>query len=83
MTWTFRPHANTIQGRGGSGCTAADRPVCPLVFSAIGWLTQGLVLVMQEEASLALLSLALILGAAPVAAMLALRCAGDADELVP
>jgi hypothetical protein len=29
------------------------------------------------------LSLALILGAAPVAAMLALRLAGDANEFVP
>jgi hypothetical protein len=49
----------------------------------VGWLTLGLVLVMREEASLAPLSFALIAGAAPVAAMLALRFVGDADEFVP
>ncbi len=82
MIWTSSPHANTIRRRGDSGRAAAGRPVCPVVFSMVGWLTQGLALVMQQEASLAPLSLLLILGAAPMAAMLAWRFAGDA-ELVP
>jgi hypothetical protein len=82
MTWTFEPHANTILRRSDSGRRAADPLVCPLVFSVVGWLVQCLVLARQGEAFLTLLSLALILGAAPLAAMLALRCVGDADELV-
>ena len=83
MIWTSGPRANTIHRRGDSGRAAADRPVCPLVFSMVGWLTLGIVLVMRAEASLAPLSFALIAGAAPVAAMLALRFVGDADEFVP
>jgi hypothetical protein len=83
MNWTFEPHANTIRRHGDSGLGAADRLLCPLVFSVVGWLVHGLVLAMQGEAFLTSLSLALILGAAPLAAILALRCVGDADEIVP
>jgi hypothetical protein len=77
------PHPGTIDRRGDAGRTAADPWACLLVFSVVGLLTDCLALVMQSETSLAPLSLALVAGAAPVAAMAALRFAGNADERVP
>jgi hypothetical protein len=52
---------------------AADRLTCPLGFSAAGLLTNCLALAMQGEPSLMPLRIALIAGAAPVAALVALR----------
>jgi membrane protein implicated in regulation of membrane protease activity len=74
------PHPGTIDRRGDAGRTATDPPACLLVFSMAGLLTDGLALVMQGETSF---SLALVAVAAPVAAMVALRFAGNADERVP
>jgi len=72
MAWISRSHAKTIHRHGDSGRAAADHPVCPLVFSMVGLLTDCLALLMQDEASLVPLSFILIAGSAPVAAMLAL-----------
>ena len=54
----------------------------PLAFSLVGLLTHCLALVMQGEPSLASLRFALIVSAAPVAALAALRFVGNADEFV-
>jgi len=54
----------------------------PLAFSLVGLLTHCLALVMQGEPSLASLRFTLIVSAAPVAALAALRFVGNADELV-
>jgi hypothetical protein len=77
------PHPGTIDRRGDAGRTAADPLACLLVFSMAGLLTDGLALLMRGETSLAPFSLALVEVAAPVAAMVALRFAGNADERVP
>jgi hypothetical protein len=78
------PHPGTIDRRGDAGRTATDPPACCLlVFSMAGLLTDGLALLMRGETSLAPFSLALVEVAAPVAAMVALRFAGNADERVP
>jgi hypothetical protein len=53
-----------------------------LVFSLVGLLTHCLALVLQGEPSLGSLRVTLIVGAAPVAALAALRFIGNADELV-
>jgi hypothetical protein len=52
----------------------------PLAFSLVGLLTHCVALAMQGEPSLASLRFALIAGAAPVAALAALRFVGNADE---
>jgi hypothetical protein len=73
MVWISGPHPKPIRWHDDSGRSAADHLVCPLVFSLLGLLTDCLALSFQDEASLVPLSFVLIAGAAPVAAMLALR----------
>lgn len=53
-----------------------------LAFSSVGLLTRCLALVMQGEPSLAWLRFTLIVDAAPMAALAALRFIGKADERV-
>jgi hypothetical protein len=67
------PHPGTTHRRSYRGRAAADHLACLLVFSMGGLLTDCLALLMQGETSLALSSFALIAGAAPLAAMVALR----------
>ena len=57
-------------------------PVGPLAFSLVGLLTDRLALMMQDQSSLASLRFALIAGAAPLAAISALRLIGNADERI-
>jgi hypothetical protein len=73
-----RPTA--MQGRGDSRRDGADHLFATLVFSLVGLLTACLALVMQGETALAPLRFGLIAGAAPIAAMVALRLAGHTDE---
>ena len=51
-----------------------------LAFSLVGLLTHCLALLMQGEPSLASLRFSLIVSAAPLAALAALRFIGNADE---
>ena len=74
------PHSRIIHWRGDPGRTAANDLVCLLVFSIGGLLTDCVALVMQDKASLAPLGFVLIAGAAPVAAMVALRFVGNAGD---
>jgi hypothetical protein len=75
MASLFRPtaHSKTVHGSADSSRGAADRLTCPLAFSAAGLLANCLALAMQGEPSLMPLRIALIAGAAPVAALVALR----------
>ncbi|WMT75213.1 hypothetical protein [Bradyrhizobium sp. Ash2021] len=75
MASMFNPtsHSGTIHGPTDSSRDADDRLTCPLAFSAVGLLASCLALAIQDEASLDALRVALILGAAPVAALVALR----------
>jgi hypothetical protein len=75
MVSVFNPtsHSRTIHGPTDSSRAAATRLTCPLAFSAAGLLANCLALAMQGEPSLMLLRIALIAGAAPVAALVALR----------
>jgi hypothetical protein len=75
MASMFSPtsHSKTVLGPADFGRRAADRLTCPLAFSAAGLLTNCLALAMQGEPSLMPLRIALIAGAAPVAALVALR----------
>jgi len=75
MAWTFNPtsHLRIIHRPTDSSRGADDRLTCPLAFSAAGLLASCLALAIQDEASLDALRIALILGAAPVAALVALR----------
>jgi hypothetical protein len=75
--------SRTIHRRGEPGRVTAGHLVGPLFFSLVGLLMHCLALLMHGEASLAPLRFALIAGAAPVAAMVALRFIGDADEPLP
>jgi hypothetical protein len=52
----------------------------PLAFSIAGLLTHGLALAMQGEPALVLLRAYLIMGAAPIAALVALRFAAKACQ---
>jgi hypothetical protein len=78
-----RPNPRTARRHGRAGRTAAADLVCLLVFSLGALLTDGLALMMQAETPLAPLSFALIAGAAPMAATVALRSVGHADERLP
>jgi hypothetical protein len=73
MASIYSPHPRAVHRRGDPSRTAADHLVCLLVFSVGGLLTDCLALLMPDEASLAPLRFVLIAGAAPVAAMVALR----------
>ena len=72
---------STAVRRGASSRANANLPASLLVFSLVGLLTDGLVLAMPNEASLAPLRFVLIAGAAPMAAMVALRFVGPADAV--
>lgn len=61
----------------------ADHLAGPLAFSVAGLLTHALALTMQGEPSLAPLRLYLIMGAAPIAALVALRFAAKARQHAP
>ena len=54
----------------------------PLAFSLVGLLTHCVALLMQNEPSLASLRFSLIVSAAPVAALAALRFIDNANEFV-
>ena len=62
---------------------SAGHLVGPLAFSIAGLLTHGFALAMQGEPSLALLRVYLIMGAAPIAALVALRFAAKAPQHAP
>jgi hypothetical protein len=66
-------HSRTIHGPADSGRDADDRLTCPLAFSAAGLLAICLALAMQDQPSLDALRACLIVGAGPVAALVALR----------
>jgi hypothetical protein len=66
-------HSKTVHGPTDSSRGAADRLTCPLAFSAAGLLANCLALAMQGEPSLVPLRIALIAGAAPMAALVSLR----------
>jgi hypothetical protein len=71
-------HARAIRRRrdhAGAGL------VCPLAFSLTGLVMNGLALMAPSEGGhLTLLGFALIAGAPPIAAMVALHFAGNSDE---
>lgn len=69
--------------RDDSGHGVADRLAGPLAFSVAGLLVHGLALTMQGEPSLALLRVYLIVSAAPIAALVALRFAAKARQHAP
>jgi len=75
MTWMFNPtsHSQAIRQPADSSRGAGDRLTCPLAFSAAGLLANCLALAIQDEPSLDALRAVLIMGAAPVAALVALR----------
>ena len=75
MAFIFNVHPKTARSRADADLTGL------LVFSWVGLLTDCLALVMQSEPSLASLRFTLIVGAAPLAALAALRFIGNADEL--
>jgi hypothetical protein len=77
------PDLKSIPRCDDSRCVDADRLAGPLAFSLAGLLTHGLALTMQGEPSLAPLRLYLIMGAAPIAALVALRFAAKARQLAP
>jgi len=62
---------------------AADGLAGPLAFSLAGLLTHSLALTMQGEPSLAPLRVYLIMAAAPIAALVALRFAAKARQHAP
>jgi len=66
-----------------SARATADRVAGPLAFSVAGLLTHGLALTTESEPSLALLRVYLIMGAAPIAALVALRFAAKAPQRAP
>jgi hypothetical protein len=76
MTSISSARPKSIYSHGDAGL------VGPLAFSLVGLLTDCLALMMQGEASLASLRFALIAGAAPMAALSALRLIDNADELI-
>ena len=75
MASMFSPtsHSRTVHRPTDSSHGADDRLTCPLAFSAVGLLANCLALAMQDEPSLDALRACLIMGAAPVAALVALR----------
>ena len=76
MASISNPHVKPAVRHSGPCRAAADPLVCPLVFSVVGLLTDGLALAMQGEVSLVPLSFALVVAAPPLAAMVALRFVG-------
>ena len=72
---------SSLQPKTTPPCGGTDL-IGPLAFSLVGLLTHCVALLMQGEPSLASLRLALILGAAPLAAISACRFVGNADELM-
>lgn len=74
--------STTIHRPGDSSRDGADHRFGPLVFSLVGLLADCLALLIQGETSLAPLRFGLIAGAAPIAALVALRLADHADEIV-
>lgn len=74
MASWFSPsgRAKTIHGPADSG-RAAERLTCPLAFSAAGLFANCLALAMQGDPALDSLRACLILGAAPIAALVSLR----------
>jgi hypothetical protein len=77
------PAPKTVFRRNDCGRATSDRLAGPLAFSVAGLLTHFLALTMQGEPSLALLRVYLIMGAAPLAALVALRFAAKARRHVP
>jgi hypothetical protein len=73
MTSIFNLSSRTIRPPADSGRGAGDRLTCPLAFSAAGLLANCLALAIQNEPSLDALRACLIMAAAPVAALVALR----------
>jgi hypothetical protein len=73
--------STTVHRRGDSSRDGADHLLGPLVFSLMGLLTDCLALVIRGEAALTPLRFALIAGAAPIAAMVALWLADHADDV--
>lgn len=69
-----------IERRRDADPARADDPVVLLVFSALALLSDLVALLMQGTAGAVPLRFALIAGAAPVAAMFALRLAGPVDD---
>jgi hypothetical protein len=69
----FSPTSRTLHRPADSSRGAGDRLTCPLAFSAAGLLANCLALAMQNEPSLDALRACLIMAAAPVAALVALR----------
>jgi len=76
MASISNPHVKPALRHSGPCRAVPDPLVCPLVFSVVGLLTDGLALAMQGEVSLVPLSLALVAAAPPLAAMVALRFVG-------
>jgi hypothetical protein len=77
------PHLKPVFRRDDSGRGAADHLAGPLAFSVVGLLTHGLALALQGEPSLAPLRIYLIMAAAPIAALVALRFAAKARRHAP
>jgi len=73
----------TVFRRDDSGRATADRLAGPLAFSVAGLLTHFLALALQGEPSLAPLRLYVIMAAAPIAALVALRFAAKARRHAP
>jgi hypothetical protein len=65
--------SNSIHRRGDRSRGLADRLAGPLFFSAVGLLTDCIALAIAGEPSLMPLRVALTAGAAPLAALVALR----------
>ena len=76
MTSISSMQPNTVSSRAGAELTGL------LAFSLVGLLMHCVALLMQGEPSLASLRFVLIVSAAPVAALAALRFIGNADGLV-
>jgi hypothetical protein len=76
MASIFNVQRKTIPSRGDADL------IGPLAFSLVGLLTHCVALLMQNEPSLASLRFTLIVSAAPVAALAALRFIGNADEFM-
>jgi hypothetical protein len=72
------PDLKPVFRRDDSTRGAADQLAGPLAFSVVGLLAHGLALMLQGEPSLALLRVYLIMTAAPIAALVALRFAAKA-----
>jgi hypothetical protein len=77
------PDQKPVPRRDDSSRGVGDRLAGPLAFSAAGLLTHGLALTIQGEPSLAPLRVYLIMGAAPIAALVALRFAAKARQNAP